>query len=402
MASIQRHRLQWLTGLVFAVLLGCASAFLSSPSSPLLTRPLVPTTSSSSCLNLAKRRGNLGSIVDVAGDSSSSSKRRTQPKKRSKRLANNSSSNKKKNSSKKDDATAASAISPLLQEWASGQQQEQDNDIQEDSTAVSTASATTFTSFQEDEEEDTPTSNKKGKRASPKKQKSLQNEQDEQRKELVRSLVAELNDVLDTSKQANKKTADMNDILKPIRQLIALPNANTNLRQLLAGQTRYDYRLAWVGSDNAICHMGTGLHKVPLARLQEVYLSALGKSRVEVLEVIRIIGPFPNARNTLEGSGKIGKRNVEYNGDGSTFSELSVTYDSMIDGTGNRITAGVENNVRNYNLHILFCDETAIVAVVPPTAEASWEDPLQDNGANILFFAREETLEENLDKMRVL
>ena len=61
-----------------------------------------------------------------------------------------------------------------------------------------------------------------------------------------------------------------------------------------------------MGSDVAICHVGTGLHKVPLARLQEVFLSCLGRNRLEVLEVIRILGPFPNVKNVLQGAAKVG------------------------------------------------------------------------------------------------
>ena len=67
-----------------------------------------------------------------------------------------------------------------------------------------------------------------------------------------------------------------------------------------------DYTLAWVGSDDAICHVGTGLHKVPLARLQDIFLTVgnvgVTNNAWRMMEVIRILGPFPNVRNTLLGS----------------------------------------------------------------------------------------------------
>jgi hypothetical protein len=81
-----------------------------------------------------------------------------------------------------------------------------------------------------------------------------------------------------------------------------------------------------VGSEDAISHIGTGLHKVPLARLQEVFLSALGtttskksnknnnnKNRIELSEVIRLLGPFPNVKRTLQLTIQIQKNNTKKN-----------------------------------------------------------------------------------------
>jgi hypothetical protein len=400
-----------------------SSSSSSSSSTVFLKEVLMATTTScplSSTRTWAKRRGSLEWIVNKDHDDDDDSatittttKTRTVPKKRSKRVANKPT---KKTSSTKKDTESVSTISPLLQQWASGQPLEDDTEDDDDddkdiSTKTASTAATSFTSFDQDDDKNKKTttllSNKK----------SLQQAQDQERKEFVMSIVQQIQDVLTTSKEENKKTVDLTTaILNPLQTLMELPNANTNLRQLLAGNKRYDYRLAWVGSDKAICHVGTGLHNVPLARLQEIYLSLVGKSRVEVLEVIRILGPFPNVRNTLEGTAKIGKRNVEFNNNNNmmSMSELSVTYDSMIDGTGKQITAGVENNVRKYGLNILFCDENAIVAMVPSLSASSSSknaplqqettnlDPFQDNGGSILFFAREENLDENLEKMRVL
>lgn len=353
-------------------------------------------------LDLAKRRGKLGSLVD-AGESVAKTSR-TVPKKRSKRAPKKKAAVSSSSSSKKD---TSSTISPLLQEWASTgddlQEDDGDDDIPESrSSSTSVAQFETF----EEEDDDNSSKKKKNKKGGT---KSAKQSVDTLRKALVTGLVEQIQEVLEESSENNKKTTDMNDILAPLRQLMALPNANNNLRQLLAGTNRNDYRLTWVGSDAAICHMGTGLHKVPLARLQEVFLSCIGKSRLELLEVIRIIGPFPNVRNTLEGAAKIGKRGLIYgsaagSSDGAekTVTQLSITYDSMIDGTGKQLTAGMDDNVRTLEVHIAFADENAIVAVVPRDDGSVREDPFKDNGANILFFAKEEILEGKLEALRVL
>ena len=360
-------------------------------------------------LDLAKRRGNLGSIVDDGETVAKTS--RTVPKKRSKRAPKKRTSTGSSSNSAKKDAAASATISPLLQEWASGGgdvQEEENARILEDSGTTST-SATQFEVFDPDDEGSSTNNNRKKKTNKKGGTKSAKQSVDAQRKALVTSLVEQVQDVLEESSENNKKTADMNEILGPLRQLLSLPNANNNLRQILAGTNRNDYRLTWVGSDAAICHMGTGLHKVPLARLQEVFLSCIGKSRLELLEVIRIIGPFPNVRNTLEGVAKIGKRGLVYDsgirssdGEEKSMTQLTITYDSMIDGTGKQLTAGMDNNVRTLDVHIAFADENAIVAVVPNDDGSVREDPFEDNGANILFFAKEEILEAKLEALRVL
>lgn len=350
---------------------------------------------------MAKKRGKLGlEFIETGGDSIAKTAR-TVPKKRSKRSKKTSGAGSSSSSMSSKSSSDASVISPLLQEWATGQTEDDDEEFDEENTTISTASAATFEKFEKD-----TSSSKSNKKTSKSGTKSAKQFQDADRKALVLDLVQQVQDVLEESKEKNKKTSDMDDILSPIRQLMALPNANTDLRQLIAGSTRYNYRLTWVGSDTAICHMGTGLHNVPLARLQEVFLSCAGKSRMELLEVIRIIGPFPNVRNTLEGACKIGKRGLVY-GDSSggaetTVTQLSINYDSMIDGTGKVITAGEDDNVRKLDVHIAFCDENVIVAIVPPEGGGVRDDPLENNGANVLFFAAEDDLDEKLDALRVL
>jgi hypothetical protein len=170
----------------------------------------------------------------------------------------------------------------------------------------------------------------------------------------------------------------------------------------LAGNRRYDYRLAWVGSDDAICHIGTGLHKVPLARMQEVFWSCLGKNRIEILEVIRILGPFPNVRNTLQGTTQLGKTTTASAiANENAVSTLNIVMDSMIDGTGKQILAGTADNIRRVELHLYYADERVMVAVVPGTDGKVRSDPLENNGSNVLVFLREEALDDKLDALRV-
>ncbi len=206
----------------------------------------------------------------------------------------------------------------------------------------------------------------------------------------------------------------------------------------------WNYRLAWVGSDASVCHIGTGLHKVPLARLQEVFLSFQPRNRLRLLEGIRGLGPFPNIKNRLQGTHEsvlIDNPVLEASGStGSSSSQLpwqqwEIDWTSMIDGVGKEILAGNSDRVRKVSLQVAFCHPKVLVAVIPPTTTTTTTtataaslamgknqrgggggssskskvsstqvirtDPLEDNGAHVLVFVRDEEMDDKLEKLRV-
>ena len=133
------------------------------------------------------------------------------------------------------------------------------------------------------------------------------------------------------------------------------------------------------------------IHEQLQARLQEMYL-LLGYNRWELLEVIRILGPFPNVRNTLKGDVKLSKLSGEREG-----VRTNISYTSMIDGTGKEILAGEEVNVKNVEVDVWFANDEALVCTVPSEVRS---EPFAIDGANILYFVKEENLDEELEKLR--
>jgi hypothetical protein len=242
------------------------------------------------------------------------------------------------------------------------------------------------------EEDTATTSPSSSEKSSKRRQKqNVRKELDEVRNSKIDAILDRLEEVLE------EKSGRVEDILAVVDELLHVPSSTDpafnagSIRQLLAGKRRFDYRLAWAGSDDAICHIGTGLHKVPLARLQEVFMSCLGRNRLELLEVIRILGPFPNVKNILQGTAKVSNKD----------SIMQIVMDSMVDGTGKEILAGAEENIRRVDLLVEFCDERAIVAVVPPEEGTTPSKPLEENGRKILVFVKEDALDEKLDSLRV-
>lgn len=269
-----------------------------------------------------------------------------------------------------------------------------------------------YTAFEPEDDVDDEESiggKKKQKRGGNKRDKqSTRKAAEDARDEQVEQFVAQIKDMFDDDgdkdddddkkkkkkSQPSNKSPSIDDILSPIRQLLELPTAN--LKQLTAGAKRQDFRLAWVGSDDAICHVGTGLHKVPLARLQEVFLSFLGRNRIEIQEVIRILGPFPNVKNTLQGASSFGRQEDVF--------EWRLTWESMLDGTGKEVLAGKEDNVRQVDLQVYFASPSVVVAVVPPETDdvsVRRADPLEESGKHVLLFVREDNLQTQLEKFRV-
>lgn len=342
---------------------------------------------SATALYGTKRRGKLASNLSlddegkVRGVLSNKSKQKL-----------GSSRSKRGGKNKNDDSAS---ISPLLAEWA-----KEDGDVTVDNASAKStlSSSDVFVPFNDDKKK--KRKDKKDKRSSG---ISLSVEHTAQMDELLEQItemlstnncnVSELVSAIASLADLNSSFSNDNVLLPTLKSILTMRPATKEEKQP-------SYRLAWVGSDNAVCHVGTSLHKVPLARLQEVYL-LLGYNRWELLEVIRILGPFPNVRNTLKGDLKVKKLGGVQKREGV---RMEIDYRSMIDGTGKEILAGKEDNVKKVELDVWFANEKAMVCTVPRGDEEDGGegqvDPLGGDGSQILYFVAEEDLDDALDKLR--
>ena len=230
-------------------------------------------------------------------------------------------------------------------------------------------------------EEDSPKL-KNNKKKLQKEEKKLKQMQRRAESEAMREKEALIIESLGEIFQEEER--DLNVILDRLRELSSLQG--TEMRRISAGSTRVDFKMVWAGSDAAICHLGSGLHKVPLARLQEVFMT-IGKKRIEVNEVIRILGPFPNVKNILKGDTAVEK------------DILNVKYTSMVDGTGKEILAGKAENVQRLSLDVVYASDEAIIFAVPDELR---DEVFDDNGSSLLVFFKEEDINYELEALRVL
>lgn len=298
--------------------------------------------------------------------------------------------NTKKKKAKANEETPK--VSSSLSEWASSLGGSEASVGDKTSTERMTSSSVS-SNFEPFEEFGSP------KKSNSRRERSgARAEKDRARNQQIDSIL------LDITTRLSSNNFSVEALLFDIKRLIKVQPATT-FKSLLKSNLK-NYNLAWVGSDDCICHVGTGLHKVPLARLQDIFLS-LGRDgsgqakTVTLLEVISILGPFPNVRNTLQGT-IIEEKSTEREIMGASITEnkIKFMYDSMFDGLGKEISAGKEDNVRYVELNILYSDEKALVCVVPSDNSKGIDEEFGDNGENVLLFLKEEDLDLKLDQLR--
>jgi vacuolar-type H+-ATPase subunit H len=389
-----------------------SAALAFSPNKPFATRP---HSCSVVALNMGRKKGSggrLGNMVDVDMlESSSSSSAAAAPapaKKPTTSKGKRSGTRREKTAVTSSTKTAAAGgISPLLAQWAADKTPAKSGDDEEGNEAVLLPPPPTRDALDS------------SRRQRQSQRKELEKERDEVVQQTVESIEAMLSDDDDDAdgdnnsndnKKKKKEPFKVEALLARIRELLELTSSsavgsssnNNNLRQLSAGSGTTDYRLAWVGSDEAMCHLGTGLHKVTLARLQEVFLTLGPKSRVQMYEVIRILGPFPNVRNTLVGKSAVDKpRGAQAT---TAVQPWRITWQSLIDGTGKEILSG--SQVRNVDMEVLWCDASLLLCAAKfadtASTEGTNEDLLHDDGRDLFVFVREAKMESKLDALRVI
>jgi len=258
-------------------------------------------------------------------------------------------------------------------------------------------------SFKPFTEKDSKKKNNKSSRRERQAQKQMQQTQQNLQ---IRKVISSIEEMIGTN---NFQVQELLELVSKVIQMgetgSASETKSSSVKSLFQSKNEINYNLAWVGSDDAICHIGTGLHKVPLARLQDIFLTVGGsRKRIaspqsngnlkpsksfgswDMYEVISILGPFPNVRNTLQGS------IIEL-----SQSNMKIEYDSIIDGTGKEVKAGTSDDVRQVDLNILFADENIIVCEAPTDDD----EFMSNNGKNVLVFLKEDEMEEKLGAMRV-
>jgi len=267
----------------------------------------------------------------------------------------------------------------------------------------------------------TPSSSSSSSSSSPsysssrRERQAQRQKEDDVRQAALSSKTSSIRDLL-SDNDLNVPTL-LNLLTQIVQQFKSPTDQQTTTKTFFQNKSSFDYNLAWVGSDDAICHVGTGLHKVPLARLQDIFLTVgnigLKSKSWRMMEVIRILGPFPNVRNTLLGQVSDIQKGA-FDQDGGGRASIKIRYDSIVDGIGKELNAGAKEDTRFVDLDILFVDEEIIICLVPSSAMVDaggktdtasafglGEGVEGEGGKNILLFLREDELEEKLELMRV-
>ena len=175
--------------------------------------------------------------------------------------------------------------------------------------------------------------------------------------------------LLELCAESNRDLAAIDGVVRELETLP--PVAAADAPGLAAG----DWKLVWARSDEGVCNIGTGLHKVPLANLEEIFLT-LSDRKITTTEVIRVVGPFPNVKNLLFGSAKV-----------SPTKGLALSYSDCIDGTGNKLKG---EQARDVAFGVASLSRDVLVLEASGVGDAEW-----------LVFEREPDLAGMLASSRV-
>lgn len=319
-------------------------------------------------LLFAKKRGNLSALVEDGGSGFSSTKQRRKGKKSA--SAVQISPDLAKFMESKGDSNASSSVTTTSPE--SKRRTKTKEPTEEDDDDDTSA---TFSSF------------KASKRSSSRRIRQSQRQQQEQeRSSAVQSIVDDLTNAI-----ANRTTTA--PLIAVQTALQSLPPPSTTLTALTKSPTPLDYRLLWVATDAHVCGVGSALHPtVPLARLQEVFLT-LHRNRWQWVEVLRILGPFPNVKNTLLGGLVVRKKSKS----APQQQQHTIAWDSMVDGTG-RERLPEPGETKEATVTVAYADASLIVLEHTISEPEETEPP----AGGYLVFVREEEMESKLDQLRVL
>ena len=178
---------------------------------------------------------------------------------------------------------------------------------------------------------------------------------------------AKASKVLELCNEDNRDFDAIDAAVKDLATLPAYPD--------IGFRARGDWRLVWAKSDEGVGFIGTGLHRVALANLEDQFLSLDADGSCALTEVIRVLGPFPNVKNLLTGTSTIGP------------STLRLTYTKVIDGTGAELTS---SQARSVKLRLAALSKDLLVVAAASVDADDW-----------LVFEREDNFADALESLRV-
>lgn len=140
-----------------------------------------------------------------------------------------------------------------------------------------------------------------------------------------------------------------------------------------------DYQLVFVTSDEALCAVGSGLHKVFATKMEDLFISfgpkymqaESGAFGLETAEILRVFGPFPNIRNTFAGDFACG--------DGGS---VVLSYDTMVNGLSQKIKAPDGKDTRRMKGRIPYANSAGLIYI---PNEAQGEGGEVDNAPLLVF-----------------
>jgi len=133
-----------------------------------------------------------------------------------------------------------------------------------------------------------------------------------------------------------------------------------------------DWKLAFVNKADVLDEFGTGLGKLPGTSILDMFVSFDSAGKARLIEVCRVVGPFPNIKNELMGDWTYAEGSVGFD-KGATETGLKTTYNAMLDGRNKLTDANTGFRVRSVRADVKYVDRDVLVIYLQGGGEMVWE-----------------------------
>ncbi|EKX37329.1 hypothetical protein GUITHDRAFT_145031 [Guillardia theta CCMP2712] len=105
----------------------------------------------------------------------------------------------------------------------------------------------------------------------------------------------------------------------------------------------------------------TGLGKLPGTSILDMFITCEKSGKVKVQEICRVVGPFPNIKNELQGTWDYKTASSGFKEGVSSSDKLVFSYNMLIDGRDKVTTAETGFKVRSVDINVRYIDQDVMI-----------------------------------------
>jgi len=186
-----------------------------------------------------------------------------------------------------------------------------------------------------------------------KMKKQMRQEQQKEQQERQMKADALLDEIFD---EIEAKERDLKKVTNAINKITDLCTKET-IAKTIPG----DWKLTFVNKADPMHEIGTGLGKLPGTSILDMFITCEKSGKVKVQEICRVVGPFPNIKNELQGTWDYKTASSGFKEGVSSSDKLVFSYNMLIDGRDKVTTAETGFKVRSVDINVRYIDQDVMI-----------------------------------------